>query len=152
MWRAGATSCRLVLLSRPLSRPLSGPYLGPYLGPFLGPYLGPHLGPYLVPYLGPYMTLARHLLQVSARALTLPDAALSLPARLTLVRLTPSPAALSLSQELTVEGAFVPNDTYCTPEKNVALITGPNSSGKSVYLKQVLHRLSVSYWAYVTHI
>ena len=33
--------------------------------------------------------------------------------------------------------AFVPNDTFISPAKNIALITGPNSSGKSVYLKQV---------------
>lgn len=39
-------------------------------------------------------------------------------------------------QELTVD-CFVPNDTYLTVNKNIALITGPNSSGKSVYLKQV---------------
>jgi DNA mismatch repair protein MSH5 len=42
-----------------------------------------------------------------------------------------------LLQELTVEGNFVPNDTYISVEKNINLITGPNSSGKSVYLKQV---------------
>lgn len=39
-------------------------------------------------------------------------------------------------QELTVD-CFVPNDTFLTDTKNIALITGPNSSGKSVYLKQV---------------
>jgi DNA mismatch repair protein MSH5 len=32
---------------------------------------------------------------------------------------------------------FVPNDTYIAADKNIAIITGPNSSGKSVYLKQV---------------
>ncbi len=31
----------------------------------------------------------------------------------------------------------MPNDTYCDAQHNVSLITGPNSSGKSVYLKQV---------------
>lgn len=41
-----------------------------------------------------------------------------------------------LLQALTVD-TFVPNDTFLSPEKNLALITGPNSSGKSVYLKQV---------------
>ena len=41
-----------------------------------------------------------------------------------------------LLQELTVEN-FVPNDTYLSREENIALITGPNSSGKSIYLKQV---------------
>lgn len=41
-----------------------------------------------------------------------------------------------LLQELTVDN-FVPNDTFITAEKNVALISGPNTSGKSVYLKQV---------------
>lgn len=33
--------------------------------------------------------------------------------------------------------SFVPNDTYISPDKNIAVITGPNSSGKSVYIKQV---------------
>jgi DNA mismatch repair protein MSH5 len=42
-----------------------------------------------------------------------------------------------LLQELTVDGTFVPNDTFISADKNIALITGPNSSGKSVYLKQV---------------
>lgn len=32
---------------------------------------------------------------------------------------------------------FVPNDTQLTQNQNVMVITGPNSSGKSVYLKQV---------------
>ena len=32
---------------------------------------------------------------------------------------------------------FVPNDTYIAADRNIAIITGPNSSGKSVYLKQV---------------
>ena len=41
-----------------------------------------------------------------------------------------------LLQECTVD-SFVSNDTYITNEKNIALITGPNMSGKSVYLKQV---------------
>ena len=41
-----------------------------------------------------------------------------------------------LLQELTVDN-FVPNDTFLSSEKNVALITGPNTSGKSVYMKQV---------------
>lgn len=41
-----------------------------------------------------------------------------------------------LLQELTVDN-FVPNDTFISAEKNVALISGPNTSGKSVYLKQV---------------
>lgn len=41
-----------------------------------------------------------------------------------------------LLQELTVDN-FVPNDTYLSRDKNVALISGPNTSGKSVYLKQV---------------
>ena len=39
-------------------------------------------------------------------------------------------------QELTVDN-FVPNDTYLNANHNVALISGPNTSGKSVYLKQV---------------
>jgi DNA mismatch repair protein MSH5 len=41
-----------------------------------------------------------------------------------------------LLQELTVDN-FVPNDTCMTMERNITLITGPNSSGKSIYLKQV---------------
>lgn len=41
-----------------------------------------------------------------------------------------------LLQELTVDN-FVSNDTLLTPEKNVFLLSGANSSGKSVYLKQV---------------
>eukprot|EP01038_Epipyxis_sp_PR26KG_P012141 gene12141-16255_t len=41
-----------------------------------------------------------------------------------------------LLQELTVD-TFIPNDTYITTEKNIGIITGPNNSGKSVYLKQV---------------
>eukprot|EP01035_Chromulina_nebulosa_P020669 gene20669-26798_t len=38
--------------------------------------------------------------------------------------------------ELTVD-SFITNDTYISSEHNIAIITGPNSSGKSVYLKQV---------------
>jgi DNA mismatch repair protein MSH5 len=41
-----------------------------------------------------------------------------------------------LLQELTVDN-FVANDAFISPDKNVALISGPNTSGKSVYLKQV---------------
>lgn len=44
-------------------------------------------------------------------------------------------------QEMTVQHSFVPNDTYITEQKNIALISGPNSSGKSVYLKQVRTRM-----------
>lgn len=39
-------------------------------------------------------------------------------------------------QELTVDH-FIPNDTYIADGGRVALITGANCSGKSVYLKQV---------------
>eukprot|EP00904_Undaria_pinnatifida_P009103 jgi/Undpi1/5322/HiC_scaffold_2.g00603.m1 len=39
-------------------------------------------------------------------------------------------------QELTVD-RFIPNDTYIADGGRVALITGANCSGKSVYLKQV---------------
>ena len=45
-------------------------------------------------------------------------------------------AGRHLLQELTVDN-FVPNDTFLSREKNIALISGPNASGKSVYLKQV---------------
>lgn len=34
---------------------------------------------------------------------------------------------------------FIPNDTYIADGSRVALITGANCSGKSVYLKQVRH-------------
>ena len=33
--------------------------------------------------------------------------------------------------------SFVPNDTYLTNKKHLALITGPNMAGKSTYLRQV---------------
>ena len=39
-------------------------------------------------------------------------------------------------QELTVD-SFVPNDTCIGPDRKAAIVTGPNFSGKSVYLKQV---------------
>ncbi|MCG1002110.1 MULTISPECIES: DNA mismatch repair protein MutS [Halobacterium] len=35
------------------------------------------------------------------------------------------------------EAGFVPNDTALTPERRVAVITGPNMSGKSTYMRQV---------------
>jgi DNA mismatch repair protein MSH5 len=41
-------------------------------------------------------------------------------------------------QELCVDG-FVPNDTFSGDQHSLMkIITGPNSSGKSVYLKQVM--------------
>jgi hypothetical protein len=43
----------------------------------------------------------------------------------------------AMTSSSTAGASFVPNDTYITPEKHVALITGANGSGKSVYLKQV---------------
>ena len=33
--------------------------------------------------------------------------------------------------------SFVPNPTFLSPESNFVLITGPNASGKSTYLKQI---------------
>lgn len=33
--------------------------------------------------------------------------------------------------------SFVPNDTYLTPKKHLALLTGPNMAGKSTYIRQV---------------
>lgn len=41
-----------------------------------------------------------------------------------------------LLQELVVDH-FVPNDYESGGEKRVKILTGPNSSGKSVYLKQI---------------
>jgi DNA mismatch repair protein MutS len=35
------------------------------------------------------------------------------------------------------EAGFVPNDTHLTPEERVAVVTGPNMSGKSTYMRQV---------------
>jgi len=35
------------------------------------------------------------------------------------------------------QSSFVPNDTFLTPEKHLALITGPNMAGKSTYMRQV---------------
>ena len=35
------------------------------------------------------------------------------------------------------EAGFVPNDTDLTPERRVAIVTGPNMSGKSTYMRQV---------------
>ena len=37
----------------------------------------------------------------------------------------------------TLGHTFVPNDTYISNSKHIALITGANGSGKSVYIKQV---------------
>ncbi|NMA69057.1 MAG: DNA mismatch repair protein MutS, partial [Desulfitobacterium sp.] len=39
--------------------------------------------------------------------------------------------------EAMLPGTFVPNDTFLTPEKHLALITGPNMAGKSTYMRQV---------------
>ena len=41
-----------------------------------------------------------------------------------------------LVQEICVEDQYIPNDTKLNDTK-IKLITGPNQSGKSVYLKQV---------------
>ena len=35
------------------------------------------------------------------------------------------------------ETGFVPNDTHLTPAERVAVVTGPNMSGKSTYMRQV---------------
>jgi len=35
------------------------------------------------------------------------------------------------------EAGFVPNDTALTPDRRVAVVTGPNMSGKSTYMRQV---------------
>lgn len=52
--------------------------------------------------------------------------------------LTPAHHFFSAKQELTVD-RFIPNDTYIADGSRVALITGANCSGKSVYIKQVIH-------------
>ena len=45
-------------------------------------------------------------------------------------------------QELCVS-SFVPNDTFSDPQNGyVKILTGPNASGKSVYLKQVQNILN----------
>ena len=46
---------------------------------------------------------------------------------------------VTTKQELTVE-RFIPNDTYIADGSRVALITGANCSGKSVYVKQVPYK------------
>jgi DNA mismatch repair protein MSH5 len=47
-------------------------------------------------------------------------------------------------QELCVDD-FVPNDTFSGDQHSLMkIITGPNSSGKSVYLKQVINDVSLS--------
>lgn len=38
---------------------------------------------------------------------------------------------------------FVPNTTHLNGEQRVVMITGPNASGKSVYLKQVNDKLFI---------
>lgn len=51
-------------------------------------------------------------------------------------------------QELVVE-RFIPNSAVMTPESpSVVILTGPNSSGKSVLLKQIgtqIHSISLSH-------
>ena len=48
-------------------------------------------------------------------------------------------------QELCVDN-FVPNDTLSGDDHTLMkIITGPNSSGKSVYLKQVIFTISTDY-------
>ncbi|KAH3758031.1 mutS protein 5 [Pelomyxa schiedti] len=45
---------------------------------------------------------------------------------------------INLIQSLCVEGSFIPNDTNISSSSSMLqIITGPNCSGKSVYLKQV---------------
>ncbi len=39
--------------------------------------------------------------------------------------------------ELTISEPFVPNDVHLTPEERILVITGPNMSGKSTYIRQV---------------
>lgn len=48
----------------------------------------------------------------------------------------PRTTVSTTGQELTVE-RFIPNDAYVDEGCRIAVITGANGSGKSVYLKQV---------------
>ncbi|KAL4713849.1 hypothetical protein ACJJTC_015503 [Scirpophaga incertulas] len=48
--------------------------------------------------------------------------------------------------------SFVPNDTESSLEGGfVKILTGPNASGKSVYMKQI-GKLRLGWWLYLTHI
>ncbi|MFO7768718.1 MAG: DNA mismatch repair protein MutS, partial [bacterium] len=40
-------------------------------------------------------------------------------------------------EALLPQGTFIPNDTSMGPERQVAIVTGPNMAGKSTYLRQV---------------
>lgn len=40
-------------------------------------------------------------------------------------------------QELLLEGNFIPNDTFLDSTNRVSIVTGPNFSGKSCYMRQV---------------
>lgn len=40
-------------------------------------------------------------------------------------------------EHLVGEAAFVPNNLVVSPEKNILLLTGPNMSGKSTYMRQI---------------
>lgn len=48
---------------------------------------------------------------------------------------------------------FVPNPTECGGDKGrVKVITGPNSSGKSIYLKQVGESYALGLWHLLRHL
>jgi DNA mismatch repair protein MutS len=40
-------------------------------------------------------------------------------------------------EQMLEEKSFVPNDTLLTPQKHLAIVTGPNMAGKSTYMRQV---------------
>ncbi|CAI0437256.1 unnamed protein product [Linum tenue] len=73
-----------------------------------------------------------HILQFSVQMLKAIDFVAELDCRIW--KLTPS--SRHVLQEMTVD-TFIPNDTKIVDEGRINIITGPNYSGKSIYIKQV---------------